>query len=408
MGVQRALRLAGGAGGVDHHRRIVGGGVDRREIGRGARQQVGESSPAPSPAPSSDSTQAELRHLAANLVELGEALRVGDQRLGAGILQPVGQRIGPEQHRERQRDGAELVDRDMGGGDFRRLRQQDRDAVAARDAMRAQHIGEPVGGLAQPAIGDGVLAPVRPHMQDGEPAGLARRPAVADIDADIVARRHLPAELAIDVVVIVQARQHRHGGADASQSNARARSSRCSRYALLLVRLGQDQRPVHFVFRARRVDRRDAHAGRALEQHVGAVRRRIAPAGERLGQRVIAGADILGRRLGVVARRLQPRHERLAGVVVELVALGHDRGLRLGQPRQLGIERHRRQPVIGAVAGDHRGGGGGVELRARLRQIAIEARLCLRHICRRRSRRAPPAPASRRSERHHRRRSPNR
>ena len=145
------------------------------------------------------------------LGELGEALRVGQQRLGAGILQPVGQRIRPEQDRDRQRDRAKLVDRDMGGGDFRRLRQQDGDAVAALDAVRAQHIGEPVRGLAQGAVADGVFAPVRMDVQDGEPAGLSLRPAVADIDADIVARRHLPAELAIDVVVIGEAGQHRHG-----------------------------------------------------------------------------------------------------------------------------------------------------------------------------------------------------
>ena len=204
MGVQRALGLAGGAGGVDHHRRIVGGGIDRREIRRGARQQIRK-------AVVDRNDAGELRHLSANAVELGEALRVGDERLGAGILQAIAQRIRAEQHRDRQRDRAELVDRDMGGGDFRRLRQHDGDAVAARNAVRAQHVGEPVRHLAQGAVADGVLAAVGAHMQDGEPAGLLRRPAVADIDADIVTRRHLPAELAIDVVVGFKARQHRHG-----------------------------------------------------------------------------------------------------------------------------------------------------------------------------------------------------
>ncbi len=59
-------------------------------------------------------------------------------------------------------------------------------------------------------------------MQDREPAGLNGGPAVADIDADIVARRHLPAELAIDVVVIVQVRQQRHGGRRYSVNAARS------------------------------------------------------------------------------------------------------------------------------------------------------------------------------------------
>ena len=221
MGMQRALRLAGGAGGVDHHRRIVGRGIDRREIGRGARQQIGK-------AIVDRHDAGKFRHLAAHAVELGEPLRVGDERLGAGILQAVGQRIGAEQDGDRQRDGAELVDRDMRGGDFRHLRQHDGDAVAARDAMRAQHIGEPVGGVAQGAVADRVLPPVGMDMQDGEPVRLVHRPAVADIDADIVARRDIPAELAIDFVVIVETRQHRHG-AQTSQRRARGPAHRTLR-----------------------------------------------------------------------------------------------------------------------------------------------------------------------------------
>ena len=40
---------------------------------------------------------------------------------------------------------------------------------------------------------------------------LAIRPAIADVDPDIVTGRHLPAELATERVVIFDARQHRHG-----------------------------------------------------------------------------------------------------------------------------------------------------------------------------------------------------
>ena len=38
MGVQRALRRPGGAGGIDHHRRIVGVVATGREIGGRARE----------------------------------------------------------------------------------------------------------------------------------------------------------------------------------------------------------------------------------------------------------------------------------------------------------------------------------------------------------------------------------
>ena len=102
----------------------------------------------------------------------------------------------------------------MGGGDFGRLRHEDGDAVAARDAVRGEHIGEPVGSLAQLPEADFVEATILPHMQDGEPAWIGGRPAVADIGADIDARRHLPAEGTGNVVEIVEIGQHRHAAAN--------------------------------------------------------------------------------------------------------------------------------------------------------------------------------------------------
>ncbi len=193
--MQRAFRLAGGARGVDHHRRIVRRCIDRREVGRRLCQEIGKAAV--------DGDHAgDVRHLCADLIEFCEALRVGQQRLGAGILQAILQRVRPEQNRDRQRHRAELVDGDVRGGHFRRLRHEDRDAVAAFDALRAQHIGEPVGSLAQVAVADRLAAPVAMHVQNGESAGLARRPAVADVDADIVARRDRPAEIAIERVVV--------------------------------------------------------------------------------------------------------------------------------------------------------------------------------------------------------------
>jgi hypothetical protein len=95
---------------------------------------------------------------------------------------------------------------------------------------------------------------------------------------------------------------------------------------------------------------------------------------------VIAGADVLGGGLGVIARLLQPHRKRLASRMIELVALGHDTGLCLREPHELWIERDRRQAIIGAVAGDHRGRGSRVELGAGLGQVAIEAGLALRDI----------------------------
>src|SRR5262245_66680121 len=79
------------------------------------------------------------------------------------------------------------------------------------------------------------------------------------------------------------------------------RASKLVRSALLVVRGRQDQGPEHAVLAAGRIDRRDAHVGGALEQHVGAVVRRVAPAGKRLGDGVVAGRDVFRRDLGVEA-----------------------------------------------------------------------------------------------------------
>ncbi len=148
------------------------------------------------------------RQLAADFGKLGEALCIGDDGFHTGVLQPVAQRIDAEQDRKRHRDRAELVDRDMPGGRLRRLRQQHRDAVAARDAFLAQRVCEPVGGLAQPAERDLFGLAVGADVQDREPAWVLRGPLVADIDADVVTGEFRPAEVTVKLIVVADVRQH--------------------------------------------------------------------------------------------------------------------------------------------------------------------------------------------------------
>ena len=69
-------------------RRIVGRGIDGREIGRGARQHVGEAGGAVGGAVDRKH-EVSSGSLVADLVELGEPGALVMQRLGAGILQPV-------------------------------------------------------------------------------------------------------------------------------------------------------------------------------------------------------------------------------------------------------------------------------------------------------------------------------
>jgi len=93
----------------------------------------------------------DVRGFVTDFGETADARGIGDERLGSGILQTVGQRVRPEQYRDRQRHRPQLVDRDVTGRDFRRLRQVHRDAIAPRNAIGTQHIGETIRCFAQPA-----------------------------------------------------------------------------------------------------------------------------------------------------------------------------------------------------------------------------------------------------------------
>ena len=172
-----------------------------------ARAIVSERPSAPS-AGSVGRKNEQLRQLAADLVELGEPLRVGDDGLHARVRQTVAQRIDAEQDRERHGDCAELVDRDMPDRRLRRLRQQHRDAIAARHAVRRKRVGEPVRHLAQPAEADVLGLAVGADVEDREPAGINVGPLVADIDADVVARKLRPAKFAVQLVVVADVRKH--------------------------------------------------------------------------------------------------------------------------------------------------------------------------------------------------------
>ena len=74
----------------------------------------------------------------------------------------------------------------MGGGDMARLRQQQRDAVAASDAALAQGARDAIGLRPQFAIGEDARRVVRADFDDRRAARISQRPSVAAIDADIV------------------------------------------------------------------------------------------------------------------------------------------------------------------------------------------------------------------------------
>ena len=100
---------------------------------------------------------------------------------------------GTEQHRERQRHRAELVDRDVGDGGLDALGQDDADPVPAPDAEPVERVGE---AIAQPFELRERASPLRAlRILEVERGAIAdARVPVADVDADVVARGNAPSE----------------------------------------------------------------------------------------------------------------------------------------------------------------------------------------------------------------------
>ena len=99
----------------------------------------------------------------------------------ATVPQSEFQRLFLEQLEQRDCDGTHLIDGEMRDRCLRHLRQQHGNAVAARDAMRPQHIGQPIALGLQPIEADPVEPAIGMQMQQRQTAA-AIRPAVAAID----------------------------------------------------------------------------------------------------------------------------------------------------------------------------------------------------------------------------------
>src|SRR4051794_15835730 len=211
MPVQRPLRRAGRARREDHQGGVVGRRRGRIETIAGARDRVIKVESA-LPCPIDREHKRQLGHLTAYLIELGKPLRVSNDGFHAGVREPVAQRVDPEQDRKRHRDRAKLVDRNMRSGCFGCLRQQHRDSVAGQDGVRRKRVGETVRIRTQRAIGDGVLRAIGADIQNGRPVRILRRPAVTNIDADVVTLEFRPAEFAVERGIVMNRWKHGAGG----------------------------------------------------------------------------------------------------------------------------------------------------------------------------------------------------
>ncbi len=185
--VQRSFRLPRGARGVDDEGGILGGGGHRLEAARGAIER-GRQIDRPLAGAIDAEDQAQVGQALPQPLDLGQLLPIGDDRARSAILESELQRLLAEQLEERDRDEPGLVDRHVGDRGLLALREEDRDAVAARKPVRDEHVGQPVRELAdrgESQLGDlaggldldqrrreaGVCVPVHHVHADVEPLG---------------------------------------------------------------------------------------------------------------------------------------------------------------------------------------------------------------------------------------------
>ena len=146
---QRAFRRTGRAARVDQDRRVVRVRRDGVEMaGRSVKHGFPGHNARCACARDADDVR-EARTAFPNRQQVRQRLRVDERGLRLAVLQPVFERLGTEQERQRHGDGAELVDGDVRDRRFRPLREDQSDLVAATDPVRRERVGKPVRLLRQ-------------------------------------------------------------------------------------------------------------------------------------------------------------------------------------------------------------------------------------------------------------------
>ena len=143
----------------------------------------------------------QFRQPVADYLQLLPPALVGHDRPGAGIRQAKFQRVLAEQREQRNRDKTSAKRRQMHDRQFQRLRQEHRDAVAAPEAILPQHIGEPAGHFGHLVERGARRRTVLVDIDQRQPPRTVGM-AVAAGGGDIEPRRDVPAEIAVEGVVV--------------------------------------------------------------------------------------------------------------------------------------------------------------------------------------------------------------
>ena len=198
---QGALRRAGRSARVDQQRRVVRQGRDEVGVVAVLRQQ-GAPFVTFAIARADDDQVPERRATRADRGDRRQRAGVDDRRDGVAVLQPILERVRPEQQRQGHRHRAHLVDRDVRDHGLGALRQDDGDAIAHLDVERPQRVREAVGVGLQRGIRvrSAIAALVLAVQRD---ARSFLRPAPAADFRDVEFARHVPPEVVVQRAVLV-------------------------------------------------------------------------------------------------------------------------------------------------------------------------------------------------------------
>jgi hypothetical protein len=170
-GMQHALRLAGGTGGVEDEQRILGVHAFRLALGRLAVHHIVEPAVARGLHVHRAAGMADHQYgfhrvgagqlergidigLQRDLLATAQAFIGGDDQFAGAVADAIGNRVRREPAEHHRVDRTDARTGQHGHGRIDNHRQIDGDAVALLHAEAAQRIAEPAGALVQRAIGD--------------------------------------------------------------------------------------------------------------------------------------------------------------------------------------------------------------------------------------------------------------
>jgi hypothetical protein len=189
VGQLGALRLAGGAGGIEDHRGVVLVGVGEGRLGLAVAEQLGEG------------LGLDLDQLRPGLGGslpglLGEAVP-GEQQLRAGVLEVEGDLAPLQEHVHRHHDAAGAEDAVVADRELEHVRQHQPDSVAPPQALLAQQRGEPGAVVVELAVGQLERAEADGDRRRGRGGGIGddRRKVQAHLSSSDCSRGQCRARL---------------------------------------------------------------------------------------------------------------------------------------------------------------------------------------------------------------------